>query len=113
MLFRSVTCVPVTLFSPEEHGEKRRKGDYFTHGRYEDDDSHSFVSVTSSVGSGMDKDFITNRTLQQQLQSLIISPRTAFDDISVSSSEGSNSIRKGGGLGYIKPPVQVTGKQKR
>ena len=110
---KKVTCVPVTLFSPEEHGEKRRKGDYFTHGRYEDDDSHSFVSVTSSVGSGMDKDFITNRTLQQQLQSLIISPRTAFDDISVSSSEGSNSIRKGGGLGYIKPPVQVTGKQKR
>lgn len=110
---KKVTCVPVTLFSPEEHGEKRRKADYFTLGnRYDDDDSHSFVSVTSSVGSGLDKDIIANRSLQQQLQQLVISPRTAFDDISVSSSEGSSGIRKGG---YRKTPTHasVTGKQKR
>ena len=110
---KKVTCVPVTLFSPEEHGEKRRKGDYFTLGnRYDDDDSHSFVSVTSSIGSGLDKDIVANRSLQQQLQQLIISPRTAFDDISVSSSEGSSCIRK---AGYRKSSahVTVTGKQKR
>ena len=110
---KKVTCVPVTLFSPEEHGEKRRKGDYFTLGnRYDDDDSHSFVSVTSSIGSGLDKDIVANRSLQQQLQQLIISPRTAFDDISVSSSEGSSNIRK---TGYRKSPAHatVTGKQKR
>ena len=102
----------MTLFSPEEHGEKRRKGDYFTAYR-DDDDSHSFVSLTSSVGSGLDKDIAAAKSLQQQLQQLVISPRTAFDDISVSSSEGSSSGRKGG---YRKAPVPagvVIGKQKR
>ena len=106
---KKVTSVPMTLFSPEEHGEKRRKADYFSGSRHEDDDSHSFVSVSSSVGSGMDRERLGMRTLQQQLQQhLVISPRTAFDDISVTSSEGSSSGKKCGyGNVYRKPPVPV------
>jgi hypothetical protein len=99
----------MTLFSPEEHGEKRRKADYFSGSRHEDDDSHSFVSVSSSVGSGVDRERLGMRSLQQQLQQqLVISPRTAFDDISVTSSEGSSSGKKCGyGNVYRKPPVPV------
>lgn len=106
---KKVTSIPMTLFSPEEHGEKRRKADYFSGCRHEDDDSHSFVSVSSSVGSGMDRERLGMRTLQQQLQQqLVISPRTAFDDISVTSSEGSSSGKKCGyGNVYRKPPVPV------
>lgn len=109
---KKVTSVPMSLFSAEEHGEKRRKGDYFNlRSRHDDDDSHSFVSVASSVNSGLDKDRRVDRTLQQQLQQLVISPRTAFDDISVSSSDGSSSGKRGGySNGYRKPPVpSVTG----
>jgi hypothetical protein len=108
---KKVTSVPTSLFTAEEHGEKRRKGDYFNlRCRHDDDDSHSFVSVASSVNSGLDKDRRLDRTLQQQLQQLVISPRTAFDDISVSSSDGSSSGKRGTyGNGYRKPPVSCSG----
>lgn len=116
---KKVTSVPMTLFSPEEHGEKRRKEDCFSRSRHDEDDSHSFVSITSSLGSGRDREYrpmpyhhlhYHQQQQQQHLQSLIISPRTAFDDISVSSSEGSSRGKKGGyGSSYRKPPVPISG----
>ena len=105
----------------QTHGEKRRKEDWFSRSRHDDDDSHSFVSITSSLGSGRDREgenggyrpmpyhHLHQQQQQQHLQSLIISPRTAFDDISVSSSEGSSRGKKGGyGTSYRKPPVPVS-----
>mmetsp|Transcript_28665 Transcript_28665/g.27467 ORF Transcript_28665/g.27467 Transcript_28665/m.27467 type:complete len:638 (+) Transcript_28665:252-2165(+) len=99
---KKFTSAPMTFFSPEEREQFGREG--FSPGRAGDDDDASFLSVASSYQSrevevtdpvGCESSSGSGGGGSQQ--QFLSSPWTAFDDISVSSSEASSS--RGGGKG--------------
>jgi hypothetical protein len=109
----------MSFFSPEEREQFGREG--YVPNRAGDDDDASFLSVASSyqsreVEAADPVEFESSSGSggggggsQQQLY---ISPWTAFDDISVSSSEASSSNRNKGGYRMRKPRVPgATGKR--